>query len=123
MLDRLDVGSPRRQHNRKLSLVSRVRLSPLGLLVTVALLVYAPSVWAQGVEDIDAPIGRFVADLHGVVAPWGQNLDLAIGSGVRPLHPAAPWIGYWRRSARLPAPMEVRYRGSRCKCSVCVGKF
>ena len=61
-----------------------MRLSSAGLLVTVALLVYAPSVWAQGVEDIDAPIGRFVADLHGVVVPWGQNPDLAIVRGFDP---------------------------------------
>ena len=61
-----------------------MRLSSAGLLVTVALLVYAPSVWAQGVEDIDAPIGRFVADLHGVVVPWGRNPDLAIVRGFDP---------------------------------------
>ena len=62
-----------------------MRLSGVGLLVTVVLFGSAPKIWAQGVEDvIDAPIGRFVVDLHGVIAPWGRNPELGIPRGFDP---------------------------------------
>ena len=48
------------------------------------LLGHTPSTWAQSVEDVDAPIGRFVIDLHGLVVPWGKNQDLAIVRGFAP---------------------------------------
>ena len=71
-----------------------VRISGVGLLVTIALFGSAPNASAQGVEDvIDAPIGRFVVDLHGVVAPWGKNPELGIPRGFDPATQPGRGIG------------------------------
>ena len=48
-----------------------------GLLGVVWLLGGTSSAWAQERE----PIGRFVADLRGSVAPYGQNADFAFARG------------------------------------------
>ncbi len=61
-----------------------MKLSIPALLFTVALLGSASSIQAQGVDDIDAPIDRFVVDLHGLISPWGQDASLAIARGFDP---------------------------------------
>ena len=53
-------------------------------LVAVMLSGRTLDVSAQSIEEIDAPIGRFVFDVHGAIAPWGQNANLAISRGFDP---------------------------------------
>ena len=58
-------------------------LALLALLALVAQLLVA-NVSAQVVADIDAPIGRFVFDVQGSMASFGENADLALSRGFAP---------------------------------------
>ena len=65
--------------------ILRVVRIPISVsLVALTLLLSVTPVRAQGVEELDAPIGRFVFDLHGAISPWGQDGDLAIRNGFNP---------------------------------------
>jgi len=64
---------------------------PLRFLAVATLLLGLPS---TGSAQSEEPIGRFVADLRGSVAPYGQNADLAFGRGYDPSVTPALGLGF-----------------------------
>lgn len=74
-----------------MTMLDRRRFSPLiGVVLVIGLwLVTARPVSAQ--EGVDRPIGRYVVDVRGSIAPFGHNSELAAPRGFDAL--AAPGLG------------------------------